>query len=243
MKNIAAMELNKVIEVEIDPRQIQVQPSNILDLLGYDINIGDEHTEMVIDSCLEQAKELILPKGGVIFLRNEEVDPRAGNIRAGNVLFHTGKIIAAQLKKAGYAAFLICTAGSAIENLSREHMDKGNLLEGYILDLIGSEAAEETASFVHETIQDIVGMDGFKITNRYSPGYCNWDVVEQFRLFQLFGKHDFGISLTDSALMSPVKSVSAIVGIGENVDRGKYSCSICGDKKCIYRNRKSQTNE
>lgn len=243
MKNIATMELNKVIEVEIDPRRIQVQPSNILDLLGYDINIGDEHTEMVIDSCLEQAKELILPKGGIIFLRNEEVDPRVGNIRVGKLSFQIGKLIASQLKRSEYTAFFICTAGSAIENLSRQHMGQGNLLEGYVLDLIGSEAAEETASFVHETIQDIVGMDGFKITNRYSPGYCNWDVVEQFKLFQLFGKHDFGISLTDSALMDPVKSVSAIVGIGENVAWGKYSCSVCGDEKCIYRNRKGRTNE
>jgi hypothetical protein len=237
------MELNKVIDVEIDPRQIQVRPSNILDLLGYNTDIDDEHTKMVIDLCLKQAEELILPKGGIIFLRNGEIDSRPGNIRIGKLSFQVGRIIASQLKKSEYAAFFICTVGAAIGNLSRKQTGQGNLLEGYVLDLIGSEAAEETASFVHETIKDIVSIDGLKITNRYSPGYCNWDVVEQFKLFQLFGTHDFGISLTDSALMDPVKSVSAIVGIGENVDRGKYSCSICGDKKCIYRNRKSRTNE
>jgi len=56
---------------------------------------------------------------------------------------------------------------------------------------------------------------GKKITNRYSPGYCGWDVTEQHKLFQLMPENYCGIKLTPSALMDPVKSISGIIGIGK----------------------------
>ncbi|MCK7538940.1 MAG: hypothetical protein MZV63_52410 [Marinilabiliales bacterium] len=46
------------------------------------------------------------------------------------------------------------------------------------------------------------------ITNRFSPGYCGWDVAEQHKLFSFFKDNFCGITLTESALMNPVKSVS-----------------------------------
>jgi hypothetical protein len=35
--------------------------------------------------------------------------------------------------------------------------------------------------------------------------------------------------------MEPVKSISGIIGIGENVRRRPYTCNLCDLKDCIYR--------
>jgi cobalamin-dependent methionine synthase I len=76
---------------------------------------------------------------------------------------------------------------------------------------------------------------GKKITNRYSPGYCGWDVAEQHKLFQLIPDNYCGIHLTPSALMDPVKSISGMIGIGENVRSNPYTCKMCDMKDCVYR--------
>ena len=76
---------------------------------------------------------------------------------------------------------------------------------------------------------------GKKITNRYSPGYCGWDVAEQHKLFQLIPDNFCGVRLNESSLMNPEKSVSGIIGIGENVKYNPYTCRICDMKDCIYR--------
>jgi hypothetical protein len=65
-------------------------------------------------------------------------------------------------------------------------------------------------------------------------------VKDQFKLFSLLPENFCGIRLTDSALMIPIKSVSGIIGIGENVERKNYPCEICNMKDCY---RKKLVNE
>jgi hypothetical protein len=76
-----------------------------------------------------------------------------------------------------------------------------------------------------------------KITNRYSPGYCGWDVSDQHKLFSLLPNNFCGIKLTENALMIPIKSVSAVIGIGKNVERKDYQCSICEIEFCYKRGK------
>ncbi|MHB8579979.1 MAG: vitamin B12 dependent-methionine synthase activation domain-containing protein [Ignavibacteriaceae bacterium] len=83
---------------------------------------------------------------------------------------------------------------------------------------------------------------GMKITNRYSPGYCNWNVSEQHLFFSLLPQNFCGITLTESSLMLPVKSISGIIGIGSNVKYSKYFCDKCGVKDCTYRTYRLSAN-
>jgi len=80
---------------------------------------------------------------------------------------------------------------------------------------------------------------GLHITNRFSPGYCGWNVKEQHKLFQLLPPKFCGISLSDSALMIPIKSISGIIGMGDHVIVSDYPCDVCHEENCIYRSRKA----
>jgi cobalamin-dependent methionine synthase I len=117
-------------------------------------------------------------------------------------------------------------------------MSEGHTLESLVVDLIASELAEGAADFIHKQIEEDAASSNFRITNRYSPGYCNWPVSEQQKLFTLMGKNTCGVILTPSSLMIPIKSVSGIVGIGAEVMFHGYACAKCDDAQCIYRNRK-----
>lgn len=147
-----------------------------------------------------------------------------------NQTFRTDKIVWQLLKKSEQLAIFICTAGSIISDRSKKLMAKGDLLEGYVVDTIGSVAVEKAMDIIHEKIKNISG----KSTNRYSPGYCNWNVAEQQKLFSLMPSNYSGVSLSESSLMSPVKSISGFIGIGNQVKFNDYTCNYCTQQNCIY---------
>jgi cobalamin-dependent methionine synthase I len=155
-----------------------------------------------------------------------------------DIVFDVRSIIYSQIKTAEKAALFICTAGPAVGEKSRESMKNGDLLRGYVYDVIGSEVVEAAADMMQENLRASVATRGMNITNRFSPGYCRWDVAEQHKLFGFFKDNFCGITLTASALMHPIKSISGLIGIGKDVRFAPYQCKLCDDKSCIYRNRK-----
>jgi cobalamin-dependent methionine synthase I len=149
------------------------------------------------------------------------------------------KIIFHQLKKADNVVVFACTAGPNIGEWSKDFMDQGDMIRGYIVDVIGSEIVEMAMDKIQAILSDQMSTKGLKITNRYSPGYCSWSVAEQHKLFSLLPNNFCNIKLTDTALMYPIKSVSGIIGAGKNVRYNPYTCQLCDSKNCLYRNRKS----
>ena len=111
------------------------------------------------------------------------------------------------------------------------------------MDTMGSLVAEKSMDFIQSELEKQVLPEGMKITNRYSPGYCNWPVDDQKQLFSLLPANACDISLSASCLMVPIKSVSGIIGIGKNVRKSSYSCDICNNLTCIYRKVKSKNNQ
>jgi len=106
------------------------------------------------------------------------------------------------------------------------------------VDVIGSSIVEAAMDLIHDDLENKMKDARLGITNRYSPGYCGWDVVEQQKLFGLLPQGFCGVSLSASSLMTPIKSISGIIGIGINAKRRAYTCNLCDDKNCLYRNKK-----
>ncbi|MGQ1786844.1 MULTISPECIES: vitamin B12 dependent-methionine synthase activation domain-containing protein [unclassified Saccharicrinis] len=153
-----------------------------------------------------------------------------------NIEFKTGKDVSRHYKNSTQLAVFVCTAGEEITERSRALSSKGELVEGYLLDVLGSVIVEKAMDKVQEALRMEMAHMGLKITNRYSPGYCAWDVSEQKSLFSFFPDQFCNVRLSDSCLMHPVKSVSGIIGIGENVKFHKHVCHACSSVNCLYRN-------
>ena len=207
--------------------------------MGYQTGTAPEPVTMLINEVTEE----LLPLGGIraeyrIF---QEISLSRENkiLQIEGVTFNIKPIIYRQIKEAEAAAFFIGTAGPVIGEKSRTSMKSGDLLRGYVYDVIGSEVVEAAADRVQKEIRKEAADRGLKITNRFSPGYCGWDVAEQHKLFSFFKDNFCGITLTESALMNPIKSVSGVIGIGRNARYAPYQCHLCDDKKCIYRGRRS----
>lgn len=173
--------------------------------------------------------------GGYVVGRVDSVEVAEGRLAVEGVSFAVGAQVAGYLKEASEAALFLCTAGALFSEEAHALNAAGDFLEAYIIDAIGSLTVERAMDRIHAALAGEQAPLGFKITNRYSPGYCNWPLLDQHQLFQFVGENPTGITLSPSALMHPIKSVSGIIGIGTHCRRRAYGCVICQNKTCIYR--------
>jgi hypothetical protein len=221
-------------EIIIEREKVRVCPDEIHLLLGLNTDESDAHIRDMITMYIDTCTGIMEPRGAYITLKALSAGS-GGTIRTADVSFHTGKTIAGMLKGSEFYHFFLATAGSGPEELSSLLIAKGDYLEGYIADLVGSAITESVASLIHEHISGEALARGNKVTNRYSPGFCGWDVGEQQKLFRLFPLGLCGISLSDSSLMSPIKSVSCVCGSGPAVSYKETICELCKKENCMFR--------
>lgn len=158
-------------------------------------------------------------------------------------VLEVGCQVCGYLKDSEYAILFLCTAGAEFTSLADHFTSNGDLLEAYLVDAIGSLTVENAMDKIQIGIEAEWEDPGFKITNRYSPGYCNWHLNEQKKLFYLLDGHDSGVELSESCLMLPRKSVSGIIGLGRKARKRDYGCETCHNTTCIYRKILARTNE
>lgn len=103
---------------------------------------------------------------------------------------------------------------------------------GLMLQAIGAERIE---ALCNTFCNDIEAETSLNITARFSPGYGDVPLEVQRDIFSLLNCDKYiGISLNNSLLMSPSKSVTAFVGIGGGNPQ-KSGCELCTMKDCNLR--------
>jgi hypothetical protein len=227
-------ELSKTHENIIDKNLIRIDPGEMLRLLGEQEGMIDAHTTGLVEKYIAECLRVSSPEGA--FVLTEALDSASPEeIAIPGIVFDSGKIIHKMLRHSEKYALLVVTAGPEPEKLARTLITDGDYLEGYIVDLVASALVDSAADQIQEQVRNMAKESGLRITNRYSPGYCSWNVEEQQKLFSLFPEGCCGISLSESSLMNPVKSISGIIGIGSEVKYRDYTCEICPMLNCHFR--------
>ena len=133
----------------------------------------------------------------------------------------------------------IGTIGRGIEKEINKLMRKKRLSEAYVLDAMGSVMVENLVDQFQSRLRQHHKDRNKTVGPRFSPGYCDWPVTEQKKLFQLMEPRSVGVELTDSCLMKPRKSISGVFGVFP-VDEGQklsnYNpCWDCQKLDCTAR--------
>lgn len=227
-----------ISKYHIDPDEISISPSAMAGLLGVDKDNIPEPYESMINTELSKIQDYTDIQGGFRIFQDFDVNEKEGILKIEQTVFNAGRQVTKYLKTADKLALFICTAGEQVSQRSKKLMKSGDMLEGYICDVLGSMLVEEAMSIIQERLNLELNKNGENTSNRYSPGYCNWDVAEQQQLFEFFPKDFCGVTLSESSLMSPIKSISGVFAIGRKVKFHKYVCNACTSINCIYRNLK-----
>ena len=216
-------------------QEIDLQSEYLFEMLHEDDRSPDNPIVSEVMDVLEQVSEIADIRGGYIIFEDIERCSETGEIRIAGRTIKTSRKICRFMEGAEKIAVFICTAGQGFTDYSNKYNKEGEYLKGYITDTLGSVVAEKSMDYIQSELEKKVEQEGLKITNRYSPGYCNWPVDDQKMIFSLLSGHDCDITLSPSCLMTPIKSVSGIIGIGKDVRKSRYSCDICNNHTCIYR--------
>lgn len=240
--NVSQTEISKdLFEVHIDFSDLEVDKKEVALTLGYVNGTIPSYFGDMIDSIFIEAEKLCMIRAGYKLFDFKYNTAQKGGVFVDGTFFKTDKIVSGQLKKSEKAVLFMNTIGSSLENRTKELIVNGDSTYGFIVDTTASIIAESVTNRLHDHIENEMQKHGWNITNRYSPGYCNWSVAEQQKLFSKFPKDFCGITLTDTSMMIPKKSVSGIIGVGPLVKRRNYICDKCDVKDCTYRSKRLVT--
>ncbi|MFH1646453.1 MAG: vitamin B12 dependent-methionine synthase activation domain-containing protein [Chloroflexota bacterium] len=206
--------------------------------IGYaDDCVPSARIASLVDDYVENYHDLLVTSYSHVIRDIESVDGDRIDIGDGIVL--ESEVVARLLQRCEQVAVFALTIGSHLEELVAHLAENGLVLQATVLDAIGSGAAESLANEFSESTAKIAATAGLVTSRRFSPGYCDWDVSQQEMVFRALDGDTPGITLTDSMLMTPRKSVSGIIGIGQP-GRGIESYNPCGPclkKDCPGRRR------
>ena len=158
------------------------------------------------------------------------VDENGGEVWAADACLKTGHVITPLMRGVSAFAVFAATAGEYLARRMRLAAQEHDVLEEYLLSAIGSCVVEKAGDCMERALQADIGE--LEHTRRFSPGYCGWPLSDQRAVFRLLGGEPCGITLSDYCLMSPIKSISGLVGIGREVNRHQYGCALCDLESC-----------
>lgn len=146
--------------------------------------------------------------------------------------FQSGNL-AGNLRNCKRVVLFAATIGVEIDRLIARY-GRISPAKGLMFQAIGAERIE---ALCDAFCKDIALETGMKLQPRFSPGYGDLPLTVQKDIFAVLdcGKR-IGLSLNDSLLMSPSKSVTAFVGLldGES-PKTINKCSACNKKDCAFR--------
>ena len=141
--------------------------------------------------------------------------------------------LAAHLKGCEEALLLGATLGSRVDAAIRR-LALGSVAEGAAAQAVAAALIE---SYCDE-VQARFDTGGLAQRPRFSPGYGDWDLAEQRLIFPVLNCAKLiGLTLTEGCMMAPSKSVTAVIGLSEDVQCVWNKCMTCGNINCPYRAR------
>jgi hypothetical protein len=212
--------------------EIELSPEEILKEIGYSDTPPDHSVLEVIHRLLTLLKNEVKPRY-VCFISEGRIEGTSVYIQ--NQRFDTGPTITRLLDRSTSFVIFAATAGNELEQIMQVYKTTEDMLVNYLLNLMGTVIVEKTGDYFETKLE--ASFPEMLHTHRFSPGYCNWHLTEQRKIFELLGEHPCGITLSDVCLMTPIKSISGIVGIGKEVQAQKYACQYCELETCYKRKK------
>lgn len=208
--------------------EIEIDKKEVCRFLGYDPERPPKNGSIssVIDDEIAEAYDLIEP--ACYYRRMNIQQVLEPDVILEDSLALTSSTLSRILCHCSQVTVFLATIGQPLEGRVTQLMDEGQVLRATALDATGSEAVERVTCHVQERIAEIAAAHGDETTLRYSPGHCDWDICQQSVLFQIMDSASTGVSLSDECLMTPRKTVSGIIGLGE-CETYRLSLSACLD--------------
>jgi cobalamin-dependent methionine synthase I len=202
---------------------VDIPEESLLTLLGSTKKKGNISSRLRKD-IKKATKEIIHYAQPKAVIKTVPVKRKNGLAILEDKVYLRSKKLAVILEPCRKAALFLTSIGAEVDRLIKRQMKKRPYY-GFLLDAAASVAAESVASHIQTYIDNGLQKDE-TTTLRYSPGYCDWPIDEQEKLFKFLPSSAIGVNLSKNHFMSPRKSISGIMGICPQ-EPDKCSVNVC----------------
>ena len=185
------------------------------------------------EAVAEELSELLQPR---YTFKIYELSRSGGEITlAGSGVVLSGRTAGRMLEQCSQAVLLACTLGAVFDArlLSLQARD---MAQAVIFDACGSALVESGCDAAQE---DIAGrFPGRYLTDRFSPGYGDLPLALQPAICAaLDTPRRLGVHVSESLLLHPVKSVTAVIGLSDRPQMARIrGCAYCSMREsCLLR--------
>lgn len=215
-----------------DSNDVSINKNEIFRYLRYQPGTAVSETDLLIDECIEEFNSCVEYKA---CYDRFSIQTTEESTDFGFMQVHS-KSLGVNLAGCDEVFTFAATTGVGAERLIKKYI-RLSPSRSFILNAIGSAAIESFSDLLNAKLRADIEEEGLFLRPRFSPGYGDFPLTHQTELLRaLDTSRKLNLTLTDSLLMIPVKSVSAIIGISRtpNTCRTK-SCEQCTNIDCQYR--------
>lgn len=213
---------------------MHIDRKEALRYLGYRGQKIDDSLQVILDDCIGEVVDI--SKESFIYEIFDIERRKEGLCLIGSTLILQGEAIRSHLQKAEKCAVMAVTLGLEVDRRIAFY-SKTDLTKSLVLDACAAAAVEALCDMVQDEIAVKAMTMGLEITSRFSPGYGDFSIDIQREIVKVLRTYEkIGLSVNESSIMIPRKSVTAIVGMQqEKCSEQSHKCSSCEDKYCLYR--------
>ncbi len=193
--------------------------------------------ERIARAC-EEARLLAFPRG---IWQIYDYDCESQTVLAEEPFTILGKSVGKHLSGCDRIILLAATAGEEIEQHVTKLFEEGEYNASVLLDAAATAAVEQIADAMEKAMRAQMMREGYVMRWRFSPGYGDWPLEQQPEMMRLTHAEEIGITLSESFMLIPRKSITAVIGLIKNTgekDLTAHSferCAACSRKDCPSR--------
>lgn len=201
--------------------------------LGYGKNTADERTRMMIEDAFSEVEKAAGPKSICRIFDVEQFSD--GMIRIGNTEIKSSSL-SRNLKGCVKVVLFGATLGAGVDQLIRR-TSLTDMSRAVIQQACAAAVLEEYCDKKQLETGEELEKEGLYLRPRFSPGYGDFDIHYQKPLMQMLDcAKTIGLTMTDSYMMTPSKSVTAVIGASPVKERCPVAgCEACDKTDCEYR--------
>ncbi len=187
---------------------------------------ADQNTLALLDKADKALRTAVQPRAAVQFAAKEALSSLL-----------VGSDIKAHLEGCDGCVLLGCSLGAGLDALIRTASVQ-DMAYSVVLDALASAVIEQLADAAEQRLREQVRAEGRFLTGRFSPGYGDFSIEVQNDLVRLLdGPRQMGLCVTQSHLLTPRKSITAVLGTADHSVTGRRAgCAHCALKAtCRYR--------
>ena len=128
------------------------------------------------------------------------------------------------------------TLGTQVDLLMKRY-SLTDMARAVVLQACAAAYLEEYCDGIQTSLDRQAAEKKCHLRPRFSPGYGDFDIHHQKEILDMLdASKRIGLTMTEGYMLTPTKSVTAVIGISDTQEKCHIKgCELCGKSDCIYR--------